>query len=172
MIGGLFGAMGIFARPFGGWIADKFGGKLGLRGRVFWLFIALFLEGLALMLFSRMDAAATVIPALILTGLLVHASCGATYAVVPFVNRKATGAVSGIVGAGGNAIAVAIMFLFKESVFGLSWPEAFLITGLLVTGGSFLALVVRFSPEAEAEVKAETRRIADAVTSGAMPQPA
>ena len=40
---------------------------------------------------------------------------GATYAVVPFVNKKALGSVAGIVGAGGNAGAVAAGFLFKGS---------------------------------------------------------
>src|SRR3546814_11192295 len=40
-------------------------------------------------------------------------SCGATYALVPFVDRKALGGVAGIVGAGGSVGAVAAGFLMK-----------------------------------------------------------
>jgi MFS transporter, NNP family, nitrate/nitrite transporter len=39
---------------------------------------------------------------MMLSGLFIKMSNGATYVVVPFVNRKALGAVAGIVGAGGN----------------------------------------------------------------------
>ena len=46
---------------------------------------------------------------------------GATFSVVPFINRKALGSVAGIVGAGGNAGAVAAGFLFKGA---LPWPTA------------------------------------------------
>ena len=65
------------------------------------------------MLFSRMPTAALAIPAMIGFGLFMKMSEGATYAVVPFVNKKALGSVAGIVGAGGNVGAVAAGFLFK-----------------------------------------------------------
>jgi len=145
-----FGLLNLFARTLGGMTGDLFGSKWGLRGRVTWLFIALFCEGIALMFFSQMTMIATALPALLAFGLCVQMSEGATFSVVPFVNKKALGAVAGIVGAGGNAGAVAAGFLFKGS---LSWPTALLILGGLVTACSFLAFVVRFNPEAEAEAK-------------------
>ena len=151
--GGLFGAMGIFARPLGGFIADKVSVTHGLRGRVLWLFVALFIEGIALIIFSQMRTPASIIALLVVTGMLVHMCCGATYAVVPFVNRKATGAVSGIVGAGGNALAVALMFLFKQNVSGLAWPTAFLIMGTIVVTLSFMTFAVRFTPEVEMDFR-------------------
>ena len=55
--------------------------------------------------------------AMIVFSLFVQMSEGATYGIVPFINRKALGAVAGIVGAGGNAGAVAAGFLFRaESI--------------------------------------------------------
>jgi NNP family nitrate/nitrite transporter-like MFS transporter len=147
-----FGLMNIFARTLGGVFGDRFGAKWGLRGRVTWLFMALFCEGLALMFFSQMTALAFALPALILFSLFVQMSEGATFSVVPFINKKALGAVAGIVGAGGNAGAVAAGFLFKGS---LAWPTALLILGGLVTLCSFLAFAVRFDAVSETEARRE-----------------
>lgn len=155
MIAGLFGLMNLFARSLGGRFGDLFGKKGGLSGRVKWLFIVLFIEGLALMLFSRMVEIPLIIATLIGFSLFVQMSEGATYSVVPFINRKALGAVSGIVGAGGNAGAVAGMFLFKKGLTGLEWTESFLYLGAIVTAVSFLAWLIRFDVTAEQNAKEE-----------------
>jgi NNP family nitrate/nitrite transporter-like MFS transporter len=143
---GCFGAMNIVARALGGLVSDKVNVRWGLRGRVVWLFIALAGEGILLTCFSQAAALAAAIPLLLLFGLFVKMSNGATYAVVPFVNRKALGAVSGIVGAGGNAGAVAAGFLFKGS---LDWSTGLLVLGIAVTISSCLALTVRLVPETQ-----------------------
>ncbi len=153
LVAGLFGLMNIFARTTGGIIGDKFGHRGGLRGRVRWLFIALFVEGIALIFFSRMTVLPVAIGTMIVFSLFVQMSEGATYSVVPFVNKKAIGAVSGIVGAGGNMGAVAAGFLFRSE--DLSYQGAFLILGCLVLAFSFFALLVRFSPEDEKTAAAE-----------------
>ncbi len=57
LIASLFGLMNIFARTLGGVFGDKFGQVWGLSGRVKWLFMVLFCEGLCLMLFSQMSVA-------------------------------------------------------------------------------------------------------------------
>jgi len=145
--------MNIFARTLGGVFGDRAGILWGLRGRVYFLGIVLFLEGLALILFSQMAVLTLSIASLVLFSLCVQMSEGATYSVVPFINKKALGAVAGIVGAGGNAGAVAAGFLFRTEH--LAWPTAFLILGILVMAASSLALLVRFSPVAEAEVRQE-----------------
>lgn len=145
---GSLGLLHIFARTLGGYISDRVGGRSGLNGRVSWLFIALLVEGIALMVFSRMSVLTLAIPAMLLFGLFMKMAEGATYAIVPFVNKKALGSVAGIVGAGGNAGAVASGFLFKSS---LAWGTALLILGVIVSLASFLVLAVKFSPEAEAE---------------------
>lgn len=87
VIAGLFGLMNVFARTLGGSFGDRFGAKWGLSGRVKWLFMTLFLEGLALMLFSQTTVLSLAIPTLIIFSLFVQMSEGATYAVVPFINR-------------------------------------------------------------------------------------
>ncbi|MEZ6070057.1 MAG: MFS transporter [Pirellulales bacterium] len=151
----LFGLMNIFARTLGGFFGDWFGQRWGLSGRVKWLFVAVFCEGLALMLFSQMRVLTHAIPAMILFSLFVQMSEGATYSVVPFINKRALGSVAGIVGAGGNAGAVAAGFLFKSGA--ISWPTALFVLGALVTACSFLSLAVTFSPETEKLARHETQ---------------
>lgn len=155
LIAGLFGLMNIFARSTGGYFGDRFGIKFGLKGRVMFLFAMIFMEGLALMFFSQMSVLAVAIASMIVFSLFVQMAEGATYSVVPFINRKAIGAVSGIVGAGGNAGAVAAGFLFKyESI---SYPEALFIIGGVVTVVSFLSFTVRFSTADEKKAEVELK---------------
>jgi len=146
-----FGLMNIFARTLGGIFGDNFGALWGLRGRAFWLFIVLLGEGIALMLFSQMNVLFLAIPMLIIFSLFTQMSEGATYSVVPFINKKALGAVAGVVGAGGNAGAVAAGFLFKGT---MEWPDVFFTIGVVVAIASLLTFFLRFSPEQEAQEKA------------------
>ncbi len=153
LIASLFGLMNLFARTLGGAFGDKFGEKWGLSGRVKWLFVVLFCEGLALMLFSQMNVLVLAIPALLVFSLFVQMSEGATFSVVPFINKRALGSVAGIVGAGGNAGAVAAGFLFKSEA--ITWPTALFIMGALVTLTSFLSFAVTFSPATEFDASRE-----------------
>ena len=155
LMASLFGLMNIFARTLGGFFGDKCGTLWGLSGRVKWLFIVLFLEGLCLMLFSQMTVLKFALPSLILFSLFVQMSEGATFAVVPFINKRALGSVAGIVGAGGNAGAVAAGFLFKAEA--ISWPTALFVLGALVTCCSFLSFAVNFSEAAETEARSATQ---------------
>jgi NNP family nitrate/nitrite transporter-like MFS transporter len=153
LVAGLFGLMNIFARTTGGIIGDRFGLKGGLRGRVKWLFIALLVESVALMIFSRMTVLPIAIGSMIVFSLFVQMSEGATYSVVPFINKKALGSVSGIVGAGGNMGAVGAGFLFRAE--NLSWPQALLILGGFVLFCSFFTFLVTFSAAEEKEAEKE-----------------
>jgi len=153
MVAGLFGLMNIFARTLGGIAGDKFGIRWGLRGRVYFLGVMLLFEGMALMLFSRITVLPAAIASMVVFSLFVQMSEGATFSVVPFINKKALGSVAGIVGAGGNAGAVAAGFLFRMP--GLAWPDALMILGVIVAGISTLALMVRFSEADEAAVREE-----------------
>jgi NNP family nitrate/nitrite transporter-like MFS transporter len=151
LVAASFGLMNIFARTLGGLFGDNFGSLWGLKGRAFWLFICIFFEGLALMVFSQMHVLFLALPSLIVFSLFTQMAEGATYSVVPFINKKALGAVAGVVGAGGNAGAVLAGFLFKGAV---DWSQAFFILGIIVTSASFLAFFVRFSTRQEDEERA------------------
>jgi len=157
LIAGLFGLMNLFARSLGGILGDKSGIKWGLKGRVYFLFIALFLEGIALIIFSKMTVLPIAIATMIIFSLFVQMSEGATFSVVPFINKKAIGTVSGIVGAGGNAGAVAAGFLFKME--DVSYPQALFIIGAIVCVISLFAFLVRFTEEAEAEARKELSEV-------------
>ena len=82
---------------------------------------------------------------------------GATYSVVPFINRKALGAVAGIVGAGGNVGAVLYAQYLLRS--GSSLQEAFFAFGFIVAAVGFLGLLVRFSPEEEQAAFDEQKKL-------------
>jgi NNP family nitrate/nitrite transporter-like MFS transporter len=150
-----FGLMNLFGRTAGGVFSDRLGVRYGLKARVRWLFVVILLEGLLLMVFSRMTLMTPMLLSLVAFSLFVQMGCGATFSVVPFINKKSLGSVSGIVGAGGNAGAVAAGFLFKG---GLPWPAGLLILGAIVTVTSLLALGVRFSEVDEAIARQESRQ--------------
>ena len=153
LIAGLFGLMNIFARTVGGFFSDFFAKKMGLRGRVVFLFVVLLGEGIMLMLFSQMSVLIVAVGTMIVFSLFVQMSEGATFSIVPFINRKALGAVAGIVGAGGNAGAVAAGFLFRSE--SISTQQALLFLGVMAVIASFATLLVRFSPAVQdAEKKA------------------
>lgn len=167
LVAGLFGLMNIFARTLGGYISDRFVQKQGLSGRVRWLFIALLVEGVALIFFSQMRVIAFAIPVMIVFSLFVQMSEGATYSVVPFINKKALGSVAGIVGAGGNMGAVLAGFLFRAE--GISYPTALLILGGLVLMCSFCALTIRFG-ESEERVASEEYKVAVQARAAILPR--
>ena len=151
LIAGLFGLMNIFARTMGGVFSDKFAKNGGLKARVMFLGGTLFFEGIALMFFSKMTILPLAIGTMLIFSLFVQMAEGATYSIVPFVNKRALGAVSGIVGAGGNAGAVMFGFLLRSE--SLSYSQALFILGGVVIVASGLSLLVKFSTEDEKETK-------------------
>ena len=160
LIAGMFGLMNIFARTVGGYFSDFFAKRKGLRGRVIFLFIVLLGEGIMLIVFSQMSVLLLAVGTMIVFSLFVQMSEGATYGIVPFINKKALGAVAGIVGAGGNAGAVAAGFLFRSE--SITTPQALLSLGGMVIIASFATLLVRFSPAVQdAEKKAFAAALAE-----------
>jgi NNP family nitrate/nitrite transporter-like MFS transporter len=140
IIAGLFGVMNIFARALGGIFGDKAGKKFGLKGRILVLGIFLLLEGVGIMVFSTVEALPWAIVTMLIFALFLKMSNGATYSVVPFINGKAMGAVSGIVGAGGNVGAVIAGFLFASE--NLDYRSSLFIIGIAVTVVSAISLTL------------------------------
>lgn len=122
----------------------RFGsGVTGMRGRFIAQWTALIWEGVFLYVFSLMEELGIAIVVLILFSLGVQMAEGTSYGIVPYIVPDATGAVSGIVGAGGNFGAVMWGLIFR---FGPSNPRhVFRIIAALVLGLSCLtpALKIR-----------------------------
>jgi NNP family nitrate/nitrite transporter-like MFS transporter len=150
---GAFGMMNLFARALGGIVSDRCHARWGLRGRGLLLGVTVALEGAAFACFSQAKWLPLAIGCMLLTGLFIKMSNGATYAIVPFVNKRALGAVAGIVGAGGNVGAMAAGFLFKTK--SLTWPQALMILAVLVFASASLAVLVRFSERDEQAAREE-----------------
>lgn len=170
-----FALMNIFARTLGGFFGDRFGKMKGLRGRVVFLAIILAIEGCMLTIFSTTTSIAFGILFLIAFSLSVQMAEGATFSVVPFINKKAIGSISGIVGAGGNVGAfVAAMFLKSQSALAETQAIAantnlgeeavraaqsaaastavsggYFIIGICVVVAAGLSLAIKFSTEDE-----------------------
>jgi NNP family nitrate/nitrite transporter-like MFS transporter len=145
LVAGLFGLMSIFARTLGGFLSDRSSHRWGAPGRVrllFWLVLA---EGASLMWFARMDLLPLAIAALLVFSVFVKMAEGATYGLVPFVNRAALGSVAGIVGAGGNVGAVAAGFMFRSE--SLAYEQVFFVFGVVITLVSGVTLLMRFPAE-------------------------
>jgi MFS transporter, NNP family, nitrate/nitrite transporter len=140
IIAGTFGMMNIFARALGGVFGDKAGKKFGLQGRIIILSIFLLLEGIGIMIFSSVEALPAAIITMLIFALFLKMSNGATYSVVPFINKRAIGSVAGIVGAGGNVGAVLAGFLFTSE--DLSYRESLYIIGIAVVIVSVIAFLV------------------------------
>ncbi|MBK8409197.1 MAG: MFS transporter [Sandaracinaceae bacterium] len=153
LIASLFGLMNIFARSLGGWLGDRFAASGGLTGRVRALVLVMVCEGLMLVVFSRMGTIGLAVGAMVVFSLFVQMAEGATYSVVPFINKRSLGAVSGIVGAGGNVGAVVYAQFLLQS--GAPLEDCFLYYGVAVAVIGLLGFGVRFSEEAEASARQE-----------------
>ncbi len=156
LVASLFGMMNLFARALGGYVSDRCNRRWGLHGRSMLLGATIAAEGLAMLLFSQMRQLPLAIAGMMFMGLFVKMSNGANYSIVPFVNRRALGAVAGIVGAGGNVGAVLAGFLFKSS--SLSYGQAFTVLAAIILACSPLVFLLRFSETEELEAKREAAK--------------
>ena len=142
MWAGAFGAMNLFARAMGGIFADKVGVKWGLRGKGILLSIVILFEGVGLILFSMSGNLPMAIISMFGFALFLKMANGTTYSIVPFINDKNVGLVSGIVGAGGNVGGMMFGFLFKSE--SISYAQAFLYIGYIAIFMSVVLFITRF----------------------------
>jgi MFS transporter, NNP family, nitrate/nitrite transporter len=151
MAAGSFGLLALFARAVGGIISDRVAHQRGLDARTTLLFALMLGEGAGLIWFSSTQTATMAVTSMIVFGLFTHMACGATYALVPFIDRKALGGVAGIIGAGGNVGAVAAGFLLKAVG---DVQRCFFVLGCTVATCAFCAVAVRFSSAHKAQEQA------------------
>ncbi|AYL99354.1 MFS transporter [Mucilaginibacter celer] len=146
---GIFGFMNLFARALGGMVSDKVGGKFGMRGKGLLLAGVLLLEGIGLILFASSGNLTAAIVSMLSFALFLKMSNGATYGIVPFINSKNVGMVSGIVGAGGNLGGMLFGFLFKSE--SITYIQAFTYIGITVMVVSLILFVTRFQKQTVTE---------------------
>jgi NNP family nitrate/nitrite transporter-like MFS transporter len=152
---GIFGFMNLFARALGGIASDKVGKKFGMRGKGLLLAGVLLLEGLGLILFAKSGSLPVAILSMLTFALFLKMSNGATYGIVPFVNAKNVGLVSGIVGAGGNLGGMLFGFLFKSST--ITYIEAFTYIGYTVIAVSAIVFITKFQKQAISDTQADSK---------------
>ncbi len=128
---GIFGFMNLFARALGGIFQTKQVKRFGMQGKGIFLAhctIAWKVLGLS---YLRMQARWYLLLYLMLSfALFLKMANGATYGIVPFVNEKNVGLISGIVGAGGNLGGMMFGFLFKSTT--ITYAQAFTYIGYTV----------------------------------------
>ncbi|MDL2356514.1 MAG: MFS transporter [Pseudomonadota bacterium] len=142
MAAGSFGLLALFARALGGYLSDKGAARGNLNSRVTLLFVMMIGEGLGLLWFANAGTVTYAVIAMLCFGLFTHMACGATYALVPFIDSKALGGVAGIIGAGGNVGAVLAGFLMKGTG---SIQQTLSILSALVVISALCAIAVRFT---------------------------
>jgi MFS transporter, NNP family, nitrate/nitrite transporter len=152
---GIFGFMNIFARALGGIASDKVGKKFGMRGKGLLLAAMLLLEGCGLLIFAQAGSLAMAIVSMLTFAMFLKMSNGATYGIVPFVNTKNVGLVSGIVGAGGNVGGMMFGFLFKSET--ITYVEAFTYIGYIVIVISVIILITRFQKQTAIDVQLDSK---------------
>jgi NNP family nitrate/nitrite transporter-like MFS transporter len=139
---GIFGFMNLFARALGGIVSDKVGGRFGMRGKGLLLAGVLLLEGVGLILFAQAGSLLVAIITMLSFALFLKMSNGATFGIVPFVNKNNVGMVSGIVGAGGNLGGMLFGFLFKSQT--ITYVQAFTYIGYAVIAVALIVFVTKF----------------------------
>lgn len=160
MAAGSFGLLALFARALGGYLSDKGAARGTLNTRVTILFVMMIGEGLGLLWFAHAGSASLAVVAMLVFGLFTHMACGATYALVPFIDSRALGGVAGIIGAGGNVGAVLAGLLMKSTG---DIGQTLSILSALVIVSALCAIGARFGAAAAiASTAAEPRNAAAA----------
>merc|ERR1719446_1772805 len=157
-IASIFGFMNLFARGLGGFLSDVGNKYMKMKGRIWAQTACLIAEGILVLVFAQTNSLGAAITVMVFFSLFVQAAEGTSYGIVPYVDPPATGAISGIVGAGGNTGAVCFGLGFRN----LEYKTAFYVMGFTILGSSLLSAVLIIKGHAgiffgsDAEVATET----------------
>lgn len=109
----IFGLMNIFARGVGGLLSDRLYRRYSLQGRLWSNMILILLEGILVLQFIRAKELRSAVFAMAAFAAAGQMSMGTTMGIVPYVDPRSTGAITGLVGAGGNVGGVLISNAFR-----------------------------------------------------------
>ena len=135
-IASIFGWMNLFARGAGGYFSDTANARIGMRGRILVQLLLLLGEGAFILIFAQTTTLGAAIVVMVFFSFFVQAAEGSTFGIVPYVDPPSTGAISGIVGAGGNVLAVAFGLGFRQ----LDYQNAFRIMSGVVFASGVLSI--------------------------------
>ncbi|WIA11705.1 hypothetical protein OEZ85_011801 [Tetradesmus obliquus] len=145
-LGSIFGMMNIFTRASGGMISDLAARHYGMRGRLWALWIIQTLGGVFCLLLGITPVYNSLLATmviLVIFSVWCQQACGLSCGVVPFISKRSTGLVYGLVGAGGNtgaAVTQAIFFTYLP----LSPTQGFFWLGIMVIGMTAMYMGVYF----------------------------
>lgn len=126
-----------------GYYSDWANSRWKMPGRLWAQTSLLVGEGVCILLFYNMKNLAGAIIVLIAFSCFVQSAEGTSFGIVPYIDPRYTGSVTGIVGAGGNVGAVGFGLAFRQ----LESTEAFKIMGITVLASSILSLFMFFEGE-------------------------
>ena len=166
LLGAVFGLLSVLAIPLGGMVGDWGGMMFGSRGRVTFLGLLLLLQAASLLWFASTLTLSVAILSMVVFGMSSQMAAGATYSVVPFVNRPALGAVAGVVGSGASVGAFGFGFLLRTE--SLTTSDVLIWIAALSALAALVVLMLRFSFRAHPIARRSIRRLARLVTRRAL----
>ena len=100
--------------------------------------ILLSFESISAVTFAQTTRLSFAVGSMLIFSFFVQAAEGATFAIVPYVDPPSTGAVMGIVGAGGSAGAIVFSVAFRK----MHYDTAFLFMSLTMIASSILTFFI------------------------------
>ena len=147
-----FAVVNLFARPLGGYLSDA----MSNRKRVMLLYMTgISLGFLGMAFIGESWPLWLAVGLTILTSVFVQGAEGATFAIIPMVNRRMTGQIAGMAGAYGNVGAVVYLLV-------LSLVSAKVFFLILAAGAAFsVVFCLIYLEEPEGSFEDEYRAVSD-----------
>lgn len=153
--------MNIFARGGGGWVSDKANTKKGIKGRIWVHAIFLAIEGIFVIALPFATSFKGALSIMIFFSIFVQAAEGTTFGIVPYVDIKFPGAVSGFVSSGGNVGGLIFTSLFLFCTF----KQVFVTMGICCWISVPLAIFIRVEQQSDVDKASEEENIGNSKTS-------
>ncbi|GAB4819716.1 hypothetical protein N2152v2_006762 [Parachlorella kessleri] len=144
VLASVFGLFNLFARALGGITSDFTAKYLGMRGRLWVLYIVQTLGGCCSIAISYTSGSlGLTMMVVVFWSMTVPMACGATYGVAPFITRRGLGVATGLIGAGGNSGSAITQAIFFTSA-SMTEQEGFRWMGVMIIGVTLLVTTIHF----------------------------